>query len=81
MGICEAVFIIGRRNMVSMVSRNLEERSSQLRGLVTDIRLHKQVLQDILKKVPRPSRKREMVGNIRMEYNIFINRCISLILL
>lgn len=33
------------------------------------------------KKVLRPSRKREMVGNIRMEYNISIQRCCKLILL
>lgn len=33
------------------------------------------------KKVLRPSRKRELVENIRMEYNISINRCCNVVLL
>ncbi|WP_438272940.1 IS3 family transposase [Zobellia uliginosa] len=88
MGISEATFYNWKKKYgglgVSELRRlkNLEEENSQLKKLVADLSLDKQILQDVLKKkVLRPSRKRGMVDNIRMEYNISIQRCCKLILL
>ncbi|WP_436801491.1 IS3 family transposase [Zobellia uliginosa] len=62
--------------------KNLEEENSQLKNLVADLGLDKQILQDVhRKKFLRPSRKRGMVDNIRMEYNISIQRRCKLVLL
>ena len=87
MGISEATFYNWKKKYgglgVSELRRlkNLEEENAQLKKLVADLSLDKQILQDVLKKVLRPSRKREMISTIRMEYNISINRCVRLILL
>ncbi|WP_244915948.1 IS3 family transposase, partial [Maribacter polysiphoniae] len=87
-GVSEATFYNWKKKYgglgVSELRRlkNLEEENSQLKKLVADLSLDKQILQDVLKKkFLRPARKREMVCNIRMEYNISINRCTSLVLL
>lgn len=62
--------------------KSLDDENSQLKKLVADLSLDKQILQDVLKKkVLRPSRKHGMVDNIRMEYNISIQRCCKLVLL
>ncbi|ORL44781.1 transposase [Zunongwangia atlantica 22II14-10F7] len=59
----------------------------QLKKLVADLRLDKQILQDVLKNLPagrkvlRPANRRELVGKIRMKYDISINRCCALVLL
>ncbi|SHK05858.1 putative transposase [Pseudozobellia thermophila] len=55
--------------------KNQKGRNPQLKKLVTDLGLDKQILQAELKKVPRPSRKGGMVDNIRMGYNISIQHC------
>ncbi|WP_432422796.1 IS3 family transposase [Zobellia alginiliquefaciens] len=88
MGVSEATFYNWKKKYgglgVSELRRlkNLEEENSQLKKLVADLSLDKQILQDVLKKkVLRPSRKRGMVDNIRMEYNISIQRCCKLVLL
>ncbi|MDO6811330.1 IS3 family transposase [Zobellia galactanivorans] len=88
MGVSEATFYNWKKKYgglgVSELRRlkNLEEENSQLKKLVADLSLDKQILQDVLKKkVLRPSRKRGMVCNIRMEYNISIQRCCKLVLL
>nr|WP_276167402.1 IS3 family transposase [Zobellia alginiliquefaciens] len=88
MGVSEATFYNWKKKYgglgVSELRRlkNLEEENSQLKKLVADLSLDKQILQDVLKKkFLRPSRKRGMVDNIRMEYNISIQRCCKLVLL
>nr|WP_143744123.1 IS3 family transposase [Maribacter ulvicola] len=88
MGVSEATFYNWKKKYgglgVSELRRlkNLEEENSQLKKLVADLSLDKQILQDVLKKkFLRPSRKRGMVCNIRMKYNISVQRCCKLVLL
>lgn len=88
MGISEAAFYNWKKKYgglgVSELRRlkNLEEENSQLKKLVADISLDKQILEDVLKnKVLEPSRKLGMVDNIRTEYNISFRLCCKLVLL
>ncbi|WP_299534770.1 transposase [Ulvibacterium sp.] len=87
MGISEATFYDWKKKYgglgVSELHRlkNLREENSQLKKLVADLSLDKQILKDVLKKVLKPSRKPGMVNNIRMKYNISIQRCCEPVLL
>ena len=56
--------------------KNLEEENAQLKKLLADLSLDKQILQDVLKKSSEAFPK---AWDGRMEYNISIQRCCKLV--
>ncbi len=76
MGISEATFYNWKKKYGGLgVSelrklRQLEEENAQLKKLVADLSLDKQMLQDVLKKVLKPSQRRKMVAGLISDYRI-----------
>lgn len=67
MGISEETFYNWKKKYGGLGSsdlrrlRQLEEKNVQLKKLVADLSLDKQILQDIVKKVLKPAQRRKMV--------------------
>jgi putative transposase len=60
--------------------RQLEEENQQLKKLVADLSLVKQMLQDVIKKVIKPAYKKEMVLWMVDHYQISKNRAYKCVL-
>ena len=54
--------------------RQLAEENAQLKKLVADLSLDKQLLQDVLKKALRPSQRRMMVSDLIFDYWVSLRR-------
>jgi len=54
--------------------RQLEEENAQLKKLVADLSLDKQMLQDVVKKVVKPAYKKEMACWMVSNYRISVQR-------
>lgn len=61
--------------------KQLEDENWCLKGLVADLTLDKHILQEVLKKVLRPVRRRELVNQVVEGYEISRQRACRLILL
>ncbi|WP_353150630.1 IS3 family transposase [Chryseobacterium sp.] len=88
MGISEATFYNWKKKYGGLgVSelrklRQLEEENAQLKKLVADLSLDKQMLQDVLKKkVLKPSERRTMVTGLISDYRISLRRACEVSLL
>lgn len=71
MGISEATFYSWKKKyggLGVLELRQLEEENSQQQKLVADLSLDKQMLQDLLKKVWRPSQRRKIVRGLVVYY-------------
>jgi len=87
MGISEATFYNWKKKYGGLgVSelrklRQLEEENAQLKKLVADLSLDKQMLQNVLKKVLKPSQRRTMVTGLIFDYRISLHRACEISLL
>jgi putative transposase len=87
MGISQATFFNWKKKHGSMgVSelrklRQLEEGNQQLKKLVADLSLDKQMLQDVIKKVIKPTYKKEMALWMVDQYQISQTRACKCVLL
>ena len=60
----------------------LEEENAQLKKLVADLSLDKQMLQDVIKKVVKPPYKKEMANWMVVNYKVSVHRacrCLKLV--
>ncbi|WP_460675343.1 IS3 family transposase, partial [Larkinella ripae] len=88
MGISEATFYNWKKKYTGLgVSelrrlRQLEEENRQLKQLVADLSLDKQMLQDVLKKKPlKPIQKRELAHSLINDYQVATQRACGVVLL
>jgi len=79
-GVSQATFFSWKKKFGNMgVSelhrlRQLEEENTQLKKLVADLSIDRQMLQDVIKKNLRPKVKKELVRYIMMAYQVSIRR-------
>lgn len=88
MGISEATFYNWKKRYGGLgvaelrKLRQLEEENAQLKKLVADLSLDKQMLQDVLKKkVLRPAQRRKMVSSLQSDYRVSLRRACEVSLL
>ena len=73
-GISEQTFYRWKKQYVGMETdqarqiKQLQEENSRLKQLVADLSLDKTMLQDVLRKVLKPSGRRPMVDHLRDQY-------------
>ncbi|MBE4947327.1 hypothetical protein [Chryseobacterium culicis] len=73
---------IGKRNMADYISvTTVGRRNSQLKKLVADLSLDKQILLDVLKKSSEASPKKRLATEIRDNYMISLRRSCDLVIL
>ena len=76
MGVSEVTFYNWKKKFGGLETtelrrlRQLEEENSQLKKLVADLSLDKQILQDVLKKVLKQVQKHELARVIQNDYRI-----------
>ncbi|MEQ8747393.1 IS3 family transposase [Pyruvatibacter sp.] len=58
--------------------RELEDENGRLKKIVADLTLHREMLQDVIKRKPlRPDRKREIIDAVRQDWQATIRRACS----
>jgi len=84
MGISQATFYIWKKKYGEIGAsevrrlRQLEEESLRLKRLVADLTLDKKILQEVIKKDLKPSRRRSLAQRIRQPYGMAIGRACNL---
>jgi hypothetical protein len=61
--------------------RQLEKENAQLKRIVADLRLKKQMLQDVLKKVLKVRQRRQLVSMLPAEYRVSKQRACATVFL
>ena len=61
--------------------RQLEEENGQLKRIVADLTLDKQMLQDVLKKGSEGAARRQLVGMLLADYRVSERRACAMVLL